>query len=126
MHASFSAVVTTLLAVSVAALPNNGGGTPTSTWGSTSPTGAPTCSGTKYTCVSKGLLNILTCTNLLNGVGIDIPINILKSRAPEEGVIEARTGSKEGDYCCTTVGLLSLSCINVGNGVDLSIPISIL
>ncbi|KAF7884289.1 uncharacterized protein EAF02_004625 [Botrytis sinoallii] len=122
MHASFSAVVTTLLAVSVAALPNNGGGNPTHTWGSTSPTGAPTCSGTKYTCESNSLLSLLTCTNILNGVGISIPI-ILKARDVEEREIEARTSKDDGDYCCTATGLLSLSCLNVANGVVISLPI---
>ncbi|TGO45478.1 hypothetical protein BOTNAR_0663g00060 [Botryotinia narcissicola] len=124
MHASFSAVVTTLLAVSVAALPNNGGGSPTHTWGSTSPTGAPTCSGTKYTCQSDSIISLLTCTNILNGVGISIPIT-LKNRALEERGIEARTSKEDGDYCCTSVGLLSLSCLNVANGLTIFLPISL-
>ncbi|KAF7912953.1 uncharacterized protein EAF01_001974 [Botrytis porri] len=124
MHASFSAVVTTLLAVSVAALPNNSGGSPSHTWGSTSPTGAPTCSGSKYTCASNGLLTLLTCTNILNNVGITIPIS-LKNRALEERGIEARTGKEDGDYCCNSVGLLSLSCLNVANGLTIFLPISL-
>ncbi|TGO16214.1 hypothetical protein BTUL_0031g00810 [Botrytis tulipae] len=123
MHASFSAVVTTLLAVSVAALPNYGGSS-THTWGSTSPTGAPTCSGTKYTCESDSLISILTCTNILNGVGISIPIT-LKNRALEERGIEARTSKDDGDYCCTSVGLLSLSCLNVANGLTIFLPITL-
>ncbi|KAF7951141.1 uncharacterized protein EAE97_002692 [Botrytis byssoidea] len=124
MHASFSAVITTLLAVSVAALPTNDGGSPSHTWGSTSPTGAPTCSGTKYTCKSDSLISLLTCTNILNGVGISIPIT-LKNRALEERGIEARTSKEDGDYCCTSVGLLSLSCLNVANGLTIFLPISL-
>ncbi|KAF7951383.1 hypothetical protein EAE96_006698 [Botrytis aclada] len=124
MHASFSAVITTLLAVSVAALPNSGGGTPAHTWGSTSPTGAPTCSGSKYTCASAGLLTLLTCTNILNGVGISIPIS-LKNRALEERGIEARTSKEDGDYCCTSAGLLTLSCLNVANGLVIYLPITL-
>ncbi|TGO43844.1 hypothetical protein BCON_0811g00010 [Botryotinia convoluta] len=124
MHASFSAVVTTLLAVSVAALPNNGGSTPTHTWGSNSPAGAPTCSGTKYTCESDGLLTLLTCTNLLNNIGISIPIT-LKNRALEERGIEARTNKEDGDYCCTSAGLLTLSCLNIANGLTIYLPITL-
>ncbi|RAL60364.1 hypothetical protein DID88_000140 [Monilinia fructigena] len=111
MHASFIAVLSGFLAFNAAAIPTNGG-TPAS-WGSSSPTGTPACSGSKYTCTSNGLLTILTCTNVLNNVGISIPISILKRDVEVEGRdIEARGGggggsSKDGDYCCTSSGLLN-------------------
>ncbi|QSZ33604.1 hypothetical protein DSL72_005172 [Monilinia vaccinii-corymbosi] len=125
MHASFTAVVSGLLALNVAAIPNphNNGGTPTSTWGSTSPTGAPACAdGSKYTCTSNALLSLLTCTNILNGLVASIPLSILR----KERDVEVRTSSKDGDYCCTSSGLLTLSCLNVANGATISLPISIL
>ncbi|ESZ99156.1 hypothetical protein SBOR_0461 [Sclerotinia borealis F-4128] len=124
MHAPITAMISSVLALTVAAYPS-GGGAPTSTWGSTSPTGVPACAGAKYTCKSSDLLGLLTCTNVLNGVGISIPISIGKRDA--EGAIEARTGGgdKEGDYCCTSAGLLTLSCLNVANGVLVLLPISI-
>ncbi|KAB8301310.1 hypothetical protein EYC80_003191 [Monilinia laxa] len=126
MHASFIAVLSGFLALNVAAIPTNGG-SPTS-WGSSSPTGTPACSGSKYTCKSNGILT-LTCTNILNNVSISIPISILKRDVQvEERDIEARGGgsSKDGDYCCTSSGLLALSCLNVANGDVISLPLSIL
>ncbi|CAD6454367.1 453bb128-f480-489b-b7ad-73767feeb132 [Sclerotinia trifoliorum] len=112
MRASFTAIVTGLMAFNVAALP---GGSPT--WGN----GAP-CAGSKYTCASNSILSVLTCTNILNNVGISIPI-ILKERDVEERAIEARTYSQDGDYCCTSSGLLTLSCLNVLNNDVITLPI---
>ncbi|APA05383.1 predicted protein [Sclerotinia sclerotiorum 1980 UF-70] len=114
MRASFTAIVTGLMAFNVAALP---GGTPY-TWGSGAPGGTPSCAGSKYTCKSNSLLSVLTCTNILNGVGVSIPIILLKERD-----VEARTSNQDGDYCCTSNGLLSLSCLNVGNGLTITVPI---
>ncbi|KAF7863208.1 hypothetical protein EAF04_007291 [Stromatinia cepivora] len=121
MRASFTAIVTGLMALNVAALP---GGTPASTWGSSCPTGIPSCAGSKYTCKSNLLLNVLSCINILNGNDISIPIT-LKERGIEERAVEARDSNQDGDYCCTSAGLLILSCINVGNGNKISLPITL-
>ncbi|KAJ8071770.1 hypothetical protein OCU04_002085 [Sclerotinia nivalis] len=120
MRASFTAIVTGLMALNVAALP---GGTPASSWGSSSPTGTPSCAGSKYTCKTAAPLSLLSCTNILNGVIVSIPIS-LKERGIEERAVEARTSNQNGDYCCTAAGLLTLSCLNVGNGLIISLPIT--
>lgn len=143
MHASFSAIITGVLAATAVALPgvssiilfplfsithqtNIPQNSPTSTWGSTSPTGTPVCADSgKYTCTSVGLINLLSCTNILTGLTISIPIT-LKERALEERGLRARGGSSDdGDYCCTAVGLLSLSCLNVLTGATIYIPIGL-